>query len=111
MKRSTIGLLKDAALEKALLMLLKPKLEPYGEIRKLELNTSAKIVRGEIQLRGEPTTLIIHEAHYRVERQGEEAFVIVHGVKASKEWVERLLADYAPEIRLRIPAMARHFLD
>ncbi|HWH71844.1 MAG TPA: hypothetical protein VNT26_20950, partial [Candidatus Sulfotelmatobacter sp.] len=70
---------KDIALEKAILMLLRPKVERYGELRQLSLDTTAKVVSAEIRLRGDPIPLVISEARYRVERNGKDTKVIFHG--------------------------------
>jgi hypothetical protein len=110
-KRSTIGRVKDAALQKAVLMLLRPKLERYGHIRELKVDTTAKVVTAEIQLLGEPQPLTIHEAYYRVEKHGNQAVLIVHGIKVSKPWVQNLIDDQMPEISVKIPDMVRSLID
>ncbi|HWI57972.1 MAG TPA: hypothetical protein VNZ22_12145 [Bacillota bacterium] len=94
---------KDIALEKAILMLLRPKVERYGELRQLSLDTTAKVVSAEIRLRGDPIPLVISEARYRVERNGKDTKVIFHGLKLSKEWAQNLVEDHFREIPLKIP--------
>ncbi len=94
---------KDAALEKALVLLLRPKFERYGEGRQFTLDTTAKTLSAEIVLRGERAPLVISEARYRIEQRGNDSFLVVHGVKVSKEWLQNLLADHFPEITLKIP--------
>jgi hypothetical protein len=104
MKKSTwLSRTKDAALEKALVMLLRPKFERYGEVREFNLDTAEKTISAEIMLRGEPAPLVISKARYRIETRGEDSYLVVHGVKVSKEWLQNLLVDYFPEITLKIP--------
>lgn len=95
--------IKDAALEKAILMVARPKIERYGEIRTLSLDTTAKIISAEIKLRGDAIPVNITEAHYQLEQAGQETFLILHHVKVSREWVQNLLDDHFPQIRLKIP--------
>ena len=47
MSRSFLSRAKDAALQKAVRALLRPKLERYGELRGFELDTSAKRMTAE----------------------------------------------------------------
>src|SRR5690242_19350341 len=103
MKRTFISRTKDAALRKALLHFLRPRFERYGEIQELEVNTTAKLVTAEVSLRGEPFPFVISEARYRIERIGDESWIVFHGLKVSKEWVQNLLDDQFPEISVRMP--------
>src|SRR6267142_2372177 len=77
--------LKDAALEKTLLAFLRPKLQRYGDVYSLTLDTSAKIVTAEIRLHGDPESITVSQARYRVEQKGPDTFLIIHDVKISKE--------------------------
>ena len=107
MKRSAFGRLKDAGLEKALLVLAQPKFERYGKIHEIHLDTAEKRVSAEIQLLGESTPLKIQEARYRVEQRGEDSILIIYGVKVSRTWVQHLIEDRLPEIAFKIPATVR----
>ena len=111
MPRSLLGKAKDAAIAKAVLLLVRPKVERYGEILKFELNSKAKVMNGEVRLRGEDGCLVVSEAQYRVEHAGEDTVLIVHNIKVSKEWVQHLLEDFVPEIRLKIPKMVSQLID
>src|SRR5882672_7133082 len=105
MKRTLISRTKDAALRKALLHFLRPRFERYGEVRELEVNTSAKVVSAEVALKGEPFPFVISEARYRIEKKGDESWILFYGVKVSKEWAQNLLDDQFAELPLKIPKM------
>jgi hypothetical protein len=98
---------KDAALEKAVLFLLAPKVERYGEIRRLKLDTSGKKLSAEIMLRGESSPLSISEAQYRIEQKRGHTLLIVYDIKVSREWLQNLLDDELPEISIKVPDLAR----
>jgi hypothetical protein len=102
---------KDAALEHALRLFLRQKMQRYGEIRELKLDTSAKVLSAEVQLLGDPLPLTISEAHYRLEKRGDTTWVIVHGIRVSREWAQNLLEDYFREIPLKIPEFIRPLLE
>lgn len=105
MKRSLISRTKDAALRKALLHFLKPHFERYGEVSHLEVNTRDKVVAAEVLLKGEPSPFIISEARYRIERRGDESWIIFYGIKVSREWAQNFLDDQFPEISAKVPKM------
>ena len=98
---------KKAALEKAVLLLLRSKVERYGEIRSFSLDTSAKEFSAEIELRGDPETIVVSEAHYRIESKGPQTVLILHRMKVSREWVQNLLDDHFPEITIKTPDFVR----
>ncbi len=111
MIRTGIARVKDAALERALLVWLRTKLHRYGEIQSLSLDTSAKLLTAEIHLRGEEAPLVISEARYRLEQGPKGTQVIVHGVKLSKLWAQNILDDHFREIRLKVPDFLRPLLE
>ena len=98
---------KDAALKKAALLLLRPKVERYGEIRQFTLDTVAKRLSAEILLRGDPLPLIISEAQYRIEQNHGQAMLILYEIKVSREWLQNLLDDHFREISVKIPDFVR----
>lgn len=102
---------KDAALEKTLLSWLRPKVQRYGEIRRLSLNTTDKLVSAEIQLHGETTPVVISEARYRLEAGPQETRLVVYGVKLSREWAQNLFDDQVREIPLKVPDFVLPFIQ
>jgi len=111
---SALGRLKDIALEKGLAHFLRPKLARYGELKSLNVNTAKKSVSAEIQLLGEETPLVISNAHYRLEPEGERLFVAIHDVIVSRPWLQNVIDDHFDELRLEIPSslrtMVKHLL-
>lgn len=110
MKRTFISRTKDAALRKALLHFLRPRFERYGEIQELEVNTAARLVTAEVSLKGEPFPFVISEARYRIERKGDDSWIVFHGLKVSKEWLQNLLDDQFPEISVKMPKVLEMLL-
>ena len=105
-----LGRFKDAALEKTLLAFLRPKLERFGDLRRLTLDTSAKIVTGEIQLLGESDVITVSQARYRIEQKGADTVLIIYDVKVSKAWGQNLLEDHFREIPIKIPDLVRNLI-
>ena len=107
MKRSAISRVKDAALQKALLLFLRPKLERYGEVEELALDTTTRVFKARIRLLGEETRLTIDRATYRLESDGDDTVLIVENIEVSRLWLQNLLNDHVPEIRWKVPDFVR----
>lgn len=103
-------MLKDAALEKAVLMFARPKLAPYGELRRFAVNTSECILRAELLLHGDKESLEISQARYRLEKERGETWMIIYDVHASRAWIENAVRDFMPEIRFKLPDFVRSLL-
>ena len=111
---SALRRLKDVALEKGVLHFVRPKLERYGELKLLKINTSKKIVSGEMHLLGEDAPLVISQARYRLEQEGERLFAVVYHILVSKPWLQNLVDDQFDEMRIEVPAsfksLVKHLL-
>jgi hypothetical protein len=110
MKRTLISRAKDAALRKALLHYLRPRFERYGEIRELEVDTTAKVVTAELILKGEPFPFVISQARYRMESKSDESWIVFYAIKVSREWAQNLLEDQFPEIPVKVPTVLEKLL-
>lgn len=111
MPRSLLSRAKDAALQKAVRAFLRPKLERYGELKDLDLDTSAKRITAELLLHGDATPLKVTEALYRLEQDCGQWSVVVYGIKTSKPWVQHLLEDYFPELKFKVPELVKVLLS
>jgi hypothetical protein len=103
--------LKDTALQKGLVFFLRPKLKRYGELHHITLDTSKKILTAEIVLLGDPTPLTVSQARYQLEKDGACLFLIIRDIKVSKPWIQHLIEDHFPEVRLRVPESLRGLLN
>lgn len=108
---SLISRSKDFAIEKALILFLRPKFKRYGHIRRLSVNTTSKILTAEIRMLGDPLPLEAREVHYRIEESTDGAIIVFYGLKFSKEWIQNLADDQFPEIRLPIPSFIKPLIE
>lgn len=99
--------IKDAALEKGLLVLLRPQVERYGDLRDISLDTSKRKLTAEVHLRGDAEPLTVHQAHYRLEQDGDRVVLVVSDIKVSREWLQNLVNDHFKEVRLKVPENLR----
>lgn len=101
---------KNAALEQAILSVVRPKLERYGELRRFNLDTDSRTFTAEVMLLGETSPITISEGHYRLEKVGAEPYIVLHNIRISREWAQKALEDNLPEIRIKAPDFIRPFI-
>lgn len=97
-------------MEQAILRVAKSKFERYGELLKFTLDSSACSFSAEVLLHGESTPVSVPEGRYRLEEQNGQQFVVLYGIRISREWAQRLLDDHMPEIRLKAPDFVKSLL-
>lgn len=110
MKRFSLSRVKDAALEQTIIMLLRPRLERYGELRSLSLDTTEKRVSAELRLLGDPVPIEISEARYRIEPREDACVLTFFDVRTTKPWLQNLIDDRFPQISVPLPAYVRPLL-
>lgn len=101
---------RDAAIQQAILRVVGPRFERYGEARQFKIDTSAQTFSAEVWLRGEASTLSVTEGHYRIEEEAGQSHIVLHGLRVSREWAQRILDDHFPEIRLKAPGFIKSLL-
>jgi hypothetical protein len=79
------------------------KIERYGRMLNLSVDSKLKTIHVEVLLKGEkdPTTIIIHE--YTIVNEGDETFIIVKKAASSKEWLDLLIKDFIQDRKFPVP--------
>jgi hypothetical protein len=106
-----MGRLKDFALEKGLVLFLRTRLERYGEIQDLSLDSSARKISAVLLLKGETLPVNIVEARYHFERKGEEAWIVLESISVSREWIQNLLEDHVLGMQIKVPPVVARLLE
>ena len=80
------------------------RLQPYGRMLNLSIDSKTKRIRLEILLKGEtePVTVTIDE--YELTTAGGADFILIKQASASREWIHALLQDFALGKSLPLPA-------
>ena len=92
--RSVVSHAKDAGASAAIEHLLAKRLEPYGELKSLRLNSREKTIEIEVLLKGESEPLAVKVLQYELQITPEQDFLVVKRAIASREWVTALLQDF-----------------
>ena len=95
--------LKDGALSIGLRKLVNEKFGEYGEVQDCDIDTGKNRLVLRALLRGEsaPITAIIDR--YEIERSGDDVYIVLHKLSASREWLTQLLRRIGEGKRYKIP--------
>jgi hypothetical protein len=98
-----LGRAKDAGSSFAAERMLQGKIERYGRMLNLSIDSKLKTIHIEVQLKGEkdPTTIIIHE--YAIITEGSQTSILVKKAASSKEWMDLLIRDFVEDRKFPIP--------
>jgi len=71
------------------------RLQPYGRMLNLSIDSKTKRIRLEILLKGEtePVTVTIDE--YQLTTAAGAEFILIKKASASREWINALIQDFA----------------
>ena len=102
---------KDWLVEKAgMAVLNQAVLKPYGSITKLKLDTTARTIEAELELKGETERLRLHVQEYELRQEGARAFVVIKSIDTSREWLTALARDFAVDKPFELPDSVKKFL-
>ena len=89
------GAKDKAVFELGKFMFTKWGLDKYGEIQSLNLQTAPKHIDATILLKGETSTMAMG-IDYRIERIGNQSFLVADQILFSKEWANLAFQDLCP---------------
>jgi hypothetical protein len=102
---------KDWLVEKAgMAVLNQAVLKPYGSMTRLKLDTSARTIEAELELKGETEPLRLHVQEYELRQEDNRAFIIIKRIDTSREWLTTLARDFAVDKPFELPDSVKKFL-
>jgi hypothetical protein len=102
---------KDWLIEKtAVAMLNQAVLKPYGTLTKLKLDTTARRIEAELELKGETEPVRLDIGEYELVEEDDSAWLVIKEISTSREWLTRLANDFAVGRRFELPASVRSYL-
>jgi hypothetical protein len=97
---------KDAALALTIRRILNVRLDAFGEVTEVSLDTSRRRAQARLVLRGEAVPISIDIRKYEIERvDGSDCFTIVAAI-ASREWLTAALHQFVVGRRFHISRKA-----
>jgi S-adenosylmethionine synthetase len=101
--------LKDQALAWTATQFLRSRIEDYGRILALNLDSSSREVRGEFLLRGETEPVYAVLSGYQVTENDGTLSLSFASLETSREWLNQLLRDLLPGNTIRLPSTASRY--
>ncbi len=102
---------KDRVMEQAALAYLNSQiLTPYGQAISLRIDSSAKTIRVDLNLKGEASPVMIEIAGYEIVNEDGRYFLIVQSARTSREWLTALASTRLCGQRIEIPESAGSWL-
>ena len=102
---------KDWLVEKAgMAVLNQAVLKSYGSMTRLKLDTAARTIEAELELKGETEPLRLHVQEYELRQESGRAFIIIKSIDTSREWLTTLARDFAVDRPFELPDSVKKFL-
>jgi hypothetical protein len=79
------------------------RLQPYGRMLNLSIDSKTKKIRLEILLKGESEPVQITVNEYQITSAGGADFFVIKEASASREWINALLQDFAIDRKVPLP--------
>jgi hypothetical protein len=103
--------MKDRLVEQAALSYLNNKLlAPYGHATGLRIESAAKKLQLEVELKGESAPIHIEIADYEISNEDGNYFVVIKEIQTSREWLTSLARDQLVDKRWQLPAQMGQLL-
>ena len=96
---------KDRVLEQMALAYLNGNLlAPYGRATSLRIDSTAKTICMEAELKGETAPVKIEVTDYEIKQEGNRYVAKVKGIRTSREWLTTLAMKHLREVPFELPA-------
>jgi len=94
---------RDHALAAAVRLWFNQTQKRYGHMTTIQIDSNARSIRVELDLKGEAATLAIDVKSYELIAESGETFITIGDIETSREWLNVLLADYLKPENRRFP--------
>lgn len=87
---------KDRLVEGAVKIWFNQNLKRYGKMTTIQIDSTARTIHVELELKGESSPLQLDVKHYQLTEDGGETFIELGEIETSREWMNHLIADFLP---------------
>lgn len=102
---------KDLTIGKTLKIYFNKRIENYGSVKKLSLNSTEKSLSMIIHLKGEESEIAIDIDNYKISEENSEIFLNFYKIKTSKIWLTNFLRDHVEGINFNLPAKYKGMIE
>lgn len=68
----------------------------YGNMTTIQIDSTAKTIHMELELRGEASPVQIDLVNYKLTTDAGETFIELGEIQTSREWINHLITDFLP---------------
>lgn len=101
-----LGGVKDRAIAACVKVFLNQKIEKFGSIVDLQIDSAHRTICAHLALKGETSAIAINSCEYELIQENGQTYISFTGFHASREWIENLLREYVAGKRFRLPDVA-----
>ena len=102
--------MKDGALGLALKAYVNDKLGAYGEITECTVDTESSRLTVKALLKGERELVSATIERYEIQREGEDAYIVLKKFTSSRAWLTLLLNKLFADKRYKLPGAVSKLL-
>ena len=99
------GGLKDTLASAAARSLLASRIERYGKLTELHLDSKARTITAEVVLEGDAEPVAVHVGRYRIAGEAGTHTVTIEELEVSRPWLKNLLEDVLLGKPLPVPSL------
>jgi hypothetical protein len=96
--------LKERALEATIKRLVNAKLETFGSVSSLRIDSTQRTISAQLSLKGETELIEVKIGSYEVIQENGATYISFQNLQASKEWIGSALNEYVAGRRFKVPA-------
>lgn len=96
--------IKDTALSKGVKIAINNQFKEYGKMLKFNLDSKEKSIDIEVMLEGEREPLALHIQKYELTERDGHHYLVIHGVRTSRAWINTLASEYLEGRSFEIPS-------
>jgi hypothetical protein len=103
---------KDYTSEVLAKQYINSKYQRYGQMTNIQIDSTAKTIHVELELKGEPAPLKIDVLSYQLRPEYGQSFIELGEINTSREWINHLISDYLPpeKRRFKVPGFVKGLL-
>jgi hypothetical protein len=101
---------KDSMVEAVAQNYLNHRIQSFGSIRGLKIDSTAKTITLTLELKGETAPVEVQCARYRLIEEGDQLFIEVYSLETSREWIDIAFGEFVKNRRFEVPRSLRQAL-
>ena len=103
--------IKNSSISTIAQKIINDNIKEYGKMVNLKIDTENKKIELEVLLKGEKESIVINIENYEIVDKNDSKYIKFSKISASREWIEVLINNYAPEKMYKIDSAYAKFID